>query len=133
MGCIVPSFLHRVYSRCTRAEDISHHIQFLKTVLEHRAQNMNDIHVKLAEFYAKRKSSNSTGNVVKTEYRTVTSVTFDAVSKIHMLTKQCIFETYKLAGIQCPRIVYTSLPKLGTKVSTKRSVLGKVKSLIARM
>ena len=129
----MPSFLHRVYSRCTRAEDISHHIQFLKTVLEHRAQNMNDIHVKLAEFHAKRKSSNSTGNVVKTEYRTVTSVTFDAVSKIHMLTKQCIFETYKLAEVQCQRIVYTSLPKLGTKVSTKRSVLGKVKSLIARM
>ena len=57
----------------------------------------------------------------------VTSVKFDMISKMHLYSRSCIVSSYKAAGKQLPRIVYSSLPRIMSKVYTKRSVLGKVK------
>ena len=62
--------------------------------------------------------------------RSVVSVKFDAVSNIHLFTRTCITESYKACGMPCPRLVYSSLPKVMEKFSTKRSVVGKVKERI---
>ena len=124
--------MHRVYSRCTRTEDISHHNQFIKTVLKSRSQDMADISRKVANFHVKRKSKNILITRPRPKSKMITSVTFDTVSKMHLVTKVCVENSYKLIGLPVPHIVYRSLPKLGSHVSTKRSVLGKVKSFIDR-
>ena len=126
----MPSFLHRVYNRCTHQEDISHHIQFLKNILQHRDQNMTIIHRKIKHFHEERKLEVLVPCNSNTDYRSVVSITYDTVSKVHNYTQECISKAYKVSGEQCPRIVHSSLPKLGNRISTKRTVLGKVKSLM---
>ena len=56
-GCIVSSFLHRVFNRTTLTTDISCHIQFLKTILNHRNQNRRDILDKMEQIQVKKKRS----------------------------------------------------------------------------
>ena len=129
-GCVVPSFLHRVYNRCTHQEDISHHIQFLKNILQYRDQNMPIIHSKIRHFHAARKQGALVPRSSKPNYRTVVSVTYDNVSKVHKYSQECISQAYNVIGEPCPRIVHSSLPKLGSRISTKRCVLGKVKLLM---
>ena len=118
--------MHRVYNRCTENEDINHHTQFLKNVLDHRAQNKNVICGKFSSFHAKRK--NPERFLRRKSNRIATSVTFDAVSKIHLFTRSCMTRSYSHIGLDSPPEVYSSFPKSGSKVSTKRSILGKVKS-----
>ena len=65
-------------------------------------------------------------------YGTITNVKFDAVSKLHLFTTTCIEDAFRLIGETPPRTVFSSLPKLSSKISTKRSVLGLVRSKIVR-
>ena len=133
--------MHRVYNRCTQPEDISHHIGFLKNVLRHRSQDMTWVKDKIEGLHAKRRrrATSSTSSPDhkstlrsdhKSDHVSVTSVTFDAVSKVHQFTRQCLIESFKKASFDDPRVVYSSLPKLGSRISTKRSILGTVKSVI---
>ena len=82
---------------------------------------------KFERFFAKRRLGRKQLVKPRVERRKqVTSVKFDMVSKMHLHSRLCIVSSYKAAGRQLPRIVYSSLPKVMSKVYTKRSVIGKV-------
>ena len=130
-GCVVPSFLHRVYNRCTEQGDRSHHIQLMKNVLKHRSQNMTVILNKFEKFHASRHRSHVRSKE-PFDKQSVTSITFDAVSKVHLYTENCIKASYKHVGQQVPHMVFTSFPKMVSRLSSKRTVLGQVKEEIAR-
>ena len=131
LGCIVPSFMHRVYSRCTDHTDRNFHSRFIKRVLEHRSQDMALINGRFADFHVRRKRS-LTVSRKSPSFVFATSVTFDEVSKVHLFTKRCIIRSYEHVRLDSPPIVFSSFPKLGTKISTKRTVFGKVKLVINR-
>ena len=129
----MPSFLHRVFARCTLAADMEHHVRFLRNILENKNQNMNVINRKIDNFFTKRSCSKvlkiSTARVVKNS-RTI-NVKFDGVSKMHLFTQSCLLTSYKASGTAKPRIVFSSLPRVIARISTKRKVLGMVKKRIS--
>ena len=110
---------------------MKHHIQFLKAILENRNQNMAVIHNKFDAFFSKLRGSVNSNSEGAPAISSVVSVKFDIVSKVHMFTRPCITESYKACGMPCPNFVYSSLPKVMEKISTKRSVVGKVKATIS--
>ena len=131
LGCVLPSFLHRVQKRFTLLGDTCHHLQLLKQVLHHRNQNMTVIHSKIKKFYSKMQE----GQVIKLgsdSRKKVTSIKFDSVSKMHFFTRSCILTSYKAAGRPSPRIVFSSLPKIMSRFYTKRSVIRKVKTQVGK-
>ena len=84
---------------------------------------------KIDAFFNKRKKV-QTGRVDKirnAKIRSAIIVKFDQVSKMHLLSQFCILASYKASGAAKPRIVYTSLPKILSRFSTKRKVLKMVK------
>ena len=127
----MPSFMHRVYSRCTENDDRNHHTQFMKKVLEHRSQDMSKILDRFEDFHVKRRRSLA-GQKRSSDFVFATPVTYDELSKVNLFTKRCIISSYEQVGLESPPIVYSSFPKLGSRISTKRSVLGKVKLAINR-
>ena len=54
LGCVVPSFLHRAFARCTLAGDTKHHVQFLRKILENRSQNLQVTNRKFDAFFSKK-------------------------------------------------------------------------------
>ena len=89
---------------------------------------MTVVNSKIERFFTKRRLGRK--QLVKPKVlsrKQVTSVKFDIVSKMHLYSRSCIVSSYKAAGRKLPRIVYSSLPKVLSKVYTKHSVLGKVK------
>ena len=92
---------------------------------------MKVINRKFDSFFIKRRAKvlGESSKVVDRSGRVVT-VKFDTVSKVHLFSKSCILASYKASGFSKPRVVYSSLPKVMAKVSTKRSVLGRVKRRI---
>ena len=121
----MPSFLHRVFTRCTMPQDVKHHIQFLKTILKHRNQNMKVIEGKFETFFTKRHQPRTRAKAART--RSILNLKFDAVSKMHLFTQKCILSSYKSSSTAKPRIVYSSLPRVMSRISTKRKVLSIVK------
>ena len=124
----MPSFLHRVFARCTQAGDTKHHVQFLRKILNHRNQNMGVINRKIDAFFTKRSRSKNHITPVKVgKSRRTVNVKFDAVSRMHLFSRSCILESYRASGAARPRIVFSSLPRVMSRISTKRKVLGMVK------
>ena len=110
--------------------DIRHHMQFLKSVLEHRNQNMTVVHNKFDAFTLRQRKTAGKAKKKAPADKRIVNIKFDTVSKLHLFTRSCITASYKAAGLTCPRVVYSSLPKVISKFSTKRSVVGKVKERI---
>ena len=111
--------------------DMEHHLQFLKTVLSHRNQNMKVVKNKIDKFFKNRRAKKRINELkMFTNERRVMSVKFDAVSKSHLFSRSCILASYKASGVPKPSLVYSSLPKIMDRISTKRSVLRKVKERI---
>ena len=109
--------------------DTQHHVRFLKKVLGHRNQNMQVVKSKFESFFAKRRNARSQHVHAQgqSKSRRVVSVKFDLVSKVHLYSRSCILASYKAAGVPGPRLVYSSLPKVMSRIYTKRSVIRKVK------
>ena len=128
---MVPSFLHRVFARCTDPADMKHHIRFLRKVLDSRNQNMLVINRKFDTFFTKRTTANPRVRAISHQKagknKRSIIVKFDGVSKMHLFTQSCILTSYKASGIVKPRILYSSLPKMIAKIVTKRRVLAMVK------
>ena len=127
LGCVVPSFLHRAHKRCTLLSDTYHHVELLKTVLKNRKQDMKVIDSKIKMFYNNRRNSKPASVKRLVNTKRVVSVKYDSVSSMHLFTRTCIMKSYKAAGVKSPRIVHSSLPKVMTKLYSKRSVLTQVK------
>ena len=128
----MPSFLHRVFTRCTMPQDAKHHIQFLKTILKHRNQNMKVVEGKFESYFSKRRQPRTRAKAARTRAkaartRSILNLKFDAVSKMHLFTQKCILSSYKASSTAKPRIVYSSLPRVMSRISTKRKVLSIVK------
>ena len=119
-GCVVPSFLHRAHKRCTLLGDTYHHVQFLRTILEHRQQNMQVVKSKMKAYFCKQRRLRklSRPKRLKNPGRVI-SIKFDLVSKLHLFTRTCILASYKAAGVLKPRIIYSSLPKVMSRFYTK--------------
>ena len=115
--------------------DIRHHVEFLKQVLCHRNQNMQVLESKFERFFTKRMRERHQHAESRRVHRrsSVASVKFDQVSKMHLYSRCCIISSYKAAGRQNPRIIYSSLPKVMSRVYTKRSVIRKVKNKIGKV
>ena len=133
LGCVVPSFLHRAFARCTLAGDTKHHVQFLRKILENRSQNLQVTNRKFDAFFSK-KSQKKVDGPVKTgcvaKRKRVIIVKFDTVSKMHLFTQSCILASYRASGASKPRFIYTSLPRVIPRITTKRRVLKIVKKKI---
>ena len=114
--------------------DTHHHVQFMKKVLEHKNQNQRIIKSKFDSFFDKRRIAKFQKINRKTILKTsrVTSVKFYRVSKMHLFTCSCIISSYKVAGVHRPRLVYSSLPKVMSRVYTKRSVLRRVRKRLEK-
>ena len=132
LGCVVPSFLHRAHKRCTLLGDTYHHVELLRTVLKYRKQDMNVIDSKIKNFYTNRRKSRPASVKRLVNTRRVVGIKYDSVSNMHLFTRKCILKSYKSAGVSCPRIVHSSLPKVMSKLYTKRSVLSQVRSRVNR-
>jgi hypothetical protein len=91
---------------------------------------MQAVKGKFKSFYSKHYQRDCLAKSRPESRRRVTSVKFDLVSKMHLYSQSCIVSSYKAAGKPKPRIVYSSLPKVMSRVYTKRSVLRKVKTKI---
>ena len=124
-GSVVPSFLHRAHKRCTDRCDKQHHASFLLRVLQNRNQDMKiikrkfDISMRKLKKPPVAKARQHFGNIVKLRY--------DRPSKFHLLTRSCILSSYKNVRKPAPRVIHSSLPKIMSRLVTKRSVLRKVK------
>ena len=132
-GCVVPSFLHRVFARCTDSKDVDHHVQFLRKILKNRNQNTKVIAGKFDTFFSKRlkvKDCISLGAMGTTRSGRSINVKFDGVSKMHLFSRSCIIAGYKASGTAKPRIIFSSLPRVVSRISTKRKVLAIVKKRI---
>ena len=55
LGCIVPSYLHRIYDRCSTTGEVNHHIKCMRTILKNRSQDMDVVQKKSKRFYMKNK------------------------------------------------------------------------------
>ena len=130
LGCVVPSFLHRAHKRFTLLGDTYHHVELLRTVLQYRKQDMNVIDSKIKNFYNNRRKSRSDSVKRLVNTRRVVSIKYDSVSHMHLFTRRCILKSYKAAGVSSPKIVHSSLPKVMSKLYTKRSVLSQLRSTI---
>ena len=127
-GSVVPSFLHRAHHRCTDQRDRDHHSAFLHNVLRHRNQNMEVIKQKFKVFMRKlRKPQSRKASTSRLPHSRVLSLKFDLTSGLHLFTRSCVLSAYKSAGITRPRLIYSSLPKVMSRIITKRSLLRKVK------
>ena len=128
----MPSFLHRVFARCTDSKDVDHHVQFLRKILKNRNQNTKVIAGKFDTFFSNRlevKDCKSLGVKSNRPGRSV-NVKFDGVSKLHLFSQSCIVAGYKASGTAKPRIIFSSLPRVVSRISTKRKVLAIVKKRI---
>jgi hypothetical protein len=91
---------------------------------------MQAVKGKFKRFYSRRHQRSYLTQSRPRSRTHVTSIKFDLVSKMHLYSQSCIVSSYKAAGKPKPRIVYSSLPKVMSRVYTKRSVLRKVKTKI---
>ena len=104
----------------------NYHTKFLKKVLKHRSQDMASVNGRFTDFHVRRRSSSKLQKN-SPNFTFAAAVTFDEVSKVHLFSKRCITSAYQHIRLDSPPLVYSSFPKLGSKISTKRTVLGKVK------
>ena len=102
-------------------------MELLKTVLKNRKQDMKVIDSKIKMFYNNRRKPKPALVKRLVNTRRVVSVKYDSVSNMHLFTRTSIMKSYKAAGVKSPRIVHSSLPKVMTKLYSKRSVLTQVK------
>ena len=86
---------------------------------------MNSVHLRFKRFHLKRLQQRKGFS-----FRGATVITYDAVSKIHVVTRDLLSKASKASGLDVPPFVSTSLPKLKHRMFSKRSVLNKVKSFI---
>ena len=114
----MPSFLHRVYGRCTRQVDIDHHIGFMKNILRLRHHDMKLVNTRFKRFHAKRLERKKAFI-----FRGATVVTYDAVTKVHVVTRNIICKASRASGLDIFPFVCTSLPKLKNRLFSKRLVL----------
>ena len=63
-------------------------------------------------------------------FRGAAVITYDAVSKMHVVSRDLISKASKASGLEIPPFVSTSLPKLKHRMFSKRSVLKKIKYFI---
>jgi hypothetical protein len=128
-GSIVPNYLHRIYGRCTSIKSRAHHMSFMLRILKHREQDMQIVLKKFKEFHTRRLR-----NIIKPRdknlYTKSAFIHFDNASNSHKLAKLSILSAYKAAKKELPSILYRSLPKIITMLSTKRSVIGKVRNVL---
>merc|ERR1712142_1193419 len=128
-GCVVPSFLHRVFSRCTKNGDIKHHVQFLRRILKHRSQNMKCMEVRFRAFFAKKhgfkRMSSERTKIDQVKMSAI--VKFDSASMLHLFTRKCILSSYKASGSAKPRFILSNLPRVMSRITTKRKVLSMIR------
>ena len=77
----MPSFLHRVFARCTDSKDVDHHVQFLRKILKNRNQNTKVIAGKFDTFFSKRLKVK---DAKCTRPGRSINVKLDGVSKLHL-------------------------------------------------
>lgn len=126
----MPSFLHRVFSRCTMLQDVQHHIQFLRKILQHRNQNEKVIGGKFETFFAKKSRAKPRTLAKAGTTRGILNLKFDGVTKMHLFTQRCILRSYKASSTAKPRIIFSSLPRVMARISSKRKVLATVKKMM---
>ena len=125
----MPSFLHRVFSRCTKNRDIDHHVQFLRRILKDRCQNMKCIEVRFRAFFNKKHEFKrmSLERAKSDEVKMSTIIKFDSVSMLHLFTRKCILSSYKASGSAKPRFILSNLPRVMSRITTKRKVLSMIR------
>ena len=127
-GSIVPSYMHRIYNRCTTNTSISHHLTFMMKMLECRDQDLSVVRKKYKSFMDKRLYPNS--HKRNYTYNGPVLIHYDAASNSHVFVKDVIFETYKKVGVTMPPIVHRSMPKIMSILTSKGAVIRKIGSHI---
>ena len=95
-------------------------------ILNHRDQDMQIVMKKFRDFNTKR-LCNTFRPRNKTPFARSAFIHYDCASNSHKLVSFAILSAYRAAKKKQPSILYRSLPKIISMLTTKRAVIKKVR------
>ena len=85
-AAVIPISLFRIHTRCSRTDDINHHLSFMYQMVKHRDQDPEVVSKKIRRYFTKKKILQVTKTSSRLGVRS-TSITYDRISNRHIFLK----------------------------------------------
>ena len=124
---IVPLSLYRIHTRCTEKPDMDNHLLFMSRILQTRLQDPKVVKLKRKNFFNKRK--NGLGTTALKVLKKTTPIVFDEANGRHKFMHGIIRKSFSTRL----RIVYKSMPSLGSILCPKRRIIRKLQKHVENL